>query len=459
MANKVLILQGAVDLTDSIIDSGGEGARFSEITSTLVPERDFIVDDSKRVFSPFQDDGLLNPDVNGWRNTEITVFDKNNNLQYSGLITNISDGQTKNTRRLSIKSRDSFGIVLDVPIESLDNTTHINFVLDGDHGAGTRQLLVKNGNTIIPDICILTYTDSLVPNYQITNPQGSPTVNFDLDRDIETDLSDGQALTINVPIEKTGIEEIKDTLNLAYAGIGLTNQLNEPLFDQIQSEDESANRKLIFYIRLENNINLGQHLRNISDMTGYHIRKGSDGRMEPVKQIQWDGTNPQAIITDDEIIYPQKKTYNTDQLAFGYSLPYKANNDQVKKETLSLDPSSPEFKLWLPRVVKRLNTYQDILPVKNPYLYNSKTTAKFYGDKWLDYYGIARDRLTCSIIARFSGGTPISLKLFDVFLLTTDDYVNEPVRVLNYEFDESDGIYNNVIFELINKGFPDLPKP
>lgn len=450
-----LIIENIIILSKDLIDAGQFSGKYESIIGVLSPQRNFIISDADDKYNPFSDSGLLNPKRIGFKNKEIKYFDDDNNLLYAGVITTIKTSENKNTKILTIVTKSAVGNLLKYPIEDNDKTTHSGFSLDGEQGTN-RFLLIKGGTTVLPDISVMTHSDSLVPNYQASPHPGDPTVSIDLDRELEFKLLADQPLSFTIPIYKTAAAAMRDALQIALTRIGLQSLLDVGSFDAINSIDAAANRLLWVFVRVEDNITLGQHLNNLSDMSGILVRVSNEGRISAVKQMAWDGINPGVRITVDEIIYQIDNNYEPNNLLYGYSLPYIAGKE-VKLASEVLQDTDQRLLDYGAIKIKRLATLKSGLIITNNYLYNNFDTAKYYGDLFLNYYSISRQRFACNVSLYFLSGATVGLNLFDEFMLTYGVYTNEPVKILQFDLNEKKGSYENCIFELVNKEFPGLP--
>jgi hypothetical protein len=456
-----VVIENIIELTTRTINAGIEQANYDDITGLLVPQRTFVISDDNNDLSPFRPGGVLNPNQNGWRNLKIDLFDDDDVLIYSGLISNITEIQERGSTVLNINSREGIGNVLQAPIEENDKTTHI-FTVDGDHIKGTSILQIKTGTTVIPAVAVMSVDTSLIPSYQVFNPQGSPTVTIELDRSLENDLPDGTPLIISVPVLKTPAEAIRDALQVAFARVDLFDRLDTGAFDQQVAFEQANNYYLWMFIREIDDITLGQHLTNIAELGDILIRYNKDGLVDPVFGLQWNGLNPILKITGDEILYPINKEFDQSRLLYGYNMPW-INGDIVEFEQEVLANSDPRLFEWAASKAFNVQSIKGKNVTVNNYLYNNQATAKFYGDRKLDYFSEGRELLKCQLNLFFNDTRfPINLKLFDVFLLDlklsdTESLVNEPVRVTSYSLNEDEKRYTDVTFEFINKPSPDLP--
>jgi hypothetical protein len=256
---------------------------------------------------------------------------------------------------------------------------------------------------------------------------------------------------------KTAPRAIKDALLAA----GIQNLGNS--FDALDEEDAAASLFVRLFIRRENKVRLAEHILKLMDMTDTILTVNHFGQVEVIRGLQYDGSRIETELTSKEIMPPLKIGFDTSKLYYAYDTLFDANGTvQVASGTVSDDILSAYAarNRWQPVSAESdsPNDYQ--------YLYANATAAQFFGKRRISYNGHPRPRLTCALKPALSGKPWETLKLYlgQRFLITVDfglgaSLYREPAAVVQYSYDRERQMYPQVVFELTNWRFPNLPVP
>jgi len=450
-----IILLGVKDISSQVIGLSRESSSYNA-GGILTRRRTITISNADGALSPFIDGGYLK--INYFRSQRVDIYDDDNDLVFAGLIDTVAESDTYNGRVLIITANDVIGHLLEYYVD--ENNKITNFQVSGIHGKGVTMLNLKTGTVQLPVICVMHTSSTLVPSYSVKNTNGNPTISIEIDRGIETELAANASVLFSTPVEKTFSGAIYDALTLALSVVGITpgDRLNVDEFTKFYNEDTAANHKVWMFIRKEDGISLSTHIKQLLEMGDLLLTLDENERVKPIRGLAWDGSNPIYNITGDEILAPVERIWDTSRLIYAYNCLYKSG-DTVELATGQInDPRQlDEWKLvkaWTPVSHKSKNV------IDYQYLYNNSTTATYFGDQKLAYYGKGRTQLKCGLKPYYSGTKkPIEPYQFRDYLLSISVgqfqyYNSEPVKLIAHESDE---FLHSVTFELSNNPTPGLP--
>ena len=445
-----------IDISDRIIQRGASSARMSDVVGVLVQSRDYVLRDNDGEFSPFTPGGFLFR--NSWRNQAIQETEVNERAFFSGSIKSVGMRLNETGYQTIIKSRESVGTILDFVVEENDSATHSGFLVKGaSNNAGELTIMVKTGTTDIPTPSLVTFTDELIPRYQINSTAGSPTNQISIDRPLEQGLSADAPIRISVPVIKTIPQAMSDALVSGQFG----NSIGSTFATEAAAE-LAAGRTVTLHIRIEDRTTLAKHLATLLEMGNYSLTVSASGVIDIIKFPGYAGESFPNFISPSELIVPLGIVYDDSRLRVGYDLPFvdgesvKLAEGDVAQELIEEYAGKDR---WQPISVS------ESVAVAYQYLFTDAPTADFYGQEYLDYWGAPRPRLTASLKQSESGNTlkRFQLQLGKAFAVTIPIAVNqflleEPCRVVGFDYDEGSQSYTNIQLEFVNFPLPNLPR-
>lgn len=186
------------------------------------------------------------------------------------------------------------------------------------------------------------------------------------------------------------------------------------------------------------------------------------GAIDVVRGLAWDGFAIETRATYNEFIGREDLDHDSSNLIFAYDL-FFANGAEIGRAQREVDQTIIEqyanSKVWTPIKPKGRTIMGE------PYLYTDALTADFFGQRRLDYFGVPRVRFKTSMKPAESGNP---LKLYNLQLLTematsfrtheNQFFIDEPVRVVQFTFDEDRQVYPSVTLELTNYLAPNITR-
>jgi len=435
---RVTIL-GIVDITDRVLVSGGEDARFSP-QSYQPARREIQVADNDGYLGPFTG-GILDTTRNGWRNAALDLYDDQGRLVFAGLIDKVRLIESEGSGNVvSIQARAVLGAIVEYPIEE---NLKIYATVDGEHGKDTGTIALANLSAAIGSIAIVSFSDRLSPAYLVQSQQGTaPTANLTLDRGIESLLSDAAPAIISVPRVGPPTEFLLRAIDAALAFYGLGGNIDRASFQQQIDRENALGLSLWVYVREADDINLGAHVLNIMQATGVFVSEAEDGSIKVFDGPGWDGIEPTVTIDDDRIIGRQLTgdyiTDGTVPLYYGYNCLFVdgENVGEVRRALTALDPAlrdSGALKSFIPFGAESFGNLAG-----NKMLYGDAFTAEYYGEKMLAYYSQARRQFEFGCVEVDTEGARLNLRQFQTVRLQTEIsgvQINQRARVKSYKLD------------------------
>jgi len=200
-------------------------------------------------------------------------------------------------------------------------------------------------------------------------------------------------------------------------------------------------------------------LAHISLWLTFNVQTGA---IDVVRGLAWDGFGITTRATDNEFIGREDLDFDNSNLVFAYQL-YYVNGAEIGEAEGEVDQTI--IDQWANSAV-----WSPIRPggraiMTEKYLYSTSATADFFGQRRLDYFGVPRVRFKTSMKPAESGNP---LKLYNLQLLTqlavsirlheNQYFVDEPARVVQFNFDEARQVYPSVTFELTNYLAPNITR-
>lgn len=464
-----LILDGIIDLQDKVYQRGVTSAQINDVVGILSQVRNYVLSDNDGSIGPFTSGGFLA--VNPWRNR--TIEDTNNGRQrvFTGNLQATGSTFGNQGYNVRLEAREPLGTLLQFVVEE-------NQVFDQDpsfpqyslwetgSAEPTRETRINvdqmggSVEPIIPAPSLITFRDSLTPRYQIMQENGGATTNtVDIDRGLEQELSNGDRLKISIAVEKAPSQAIKDALLAAK----VPSANLSPEFDAIAADDVANNRLIHMFIFIEDNITLASHIAKLLDLGDLFLSMSAEGVIGIRRGLAYAGEFIENTLTDDELMPDGAITNNVDKLVFAYNCLYIAESE-AENATGQVDQT-------LINDFAPVNTWTPIEPTGRvvtgyKYIYNNATTADYFGQRRLDYYGSPKIRVTCPVKRSYHDDTlnPINIELTRSYRLTfrtsrSSFLISEPSAVLGYTFNDEIQRYDSVTFELTNRYQPNIADP
>lgn len=450
-------LFGAIDVTDKVFQRGRSNAALNDVAGILAQQRTYLLADNEGENSPFTPFGSLFR--NDWRNGTIEETDRDGAEIFTGSINSVETRIDQNGYQTFIQAREPLGVILKFKVEENDISTHSGFLVNGTASKGSTSITIDTGTTDIPTGSQVTFEDDLVPRYQIISTSGSPTTSITIDRPLEFEVSDNDAVRISVPTEKTAALAIFDALVSA----GLSSRLGST-FASINTANLASSRLIRMHVRIEDRITLASHIAKLLEFGNLYLTVSTSGIIDIQEGLQWTGTKASNTVTSNEIIPPVRTFYDNSRLIRGYDcLYFDDTTDRVR--VASGDVDQTVIDQWAGQDRWQPIDAKSSLAIDYNYLYNSAATADSYGRDRLDYFGVPRIRVNCKL-KNFRNKNPldtISPQLVKEFALTypvstVTNFVDEPARVVEFNFDDRSKSYTSVTFELTNNPSPNIPR-
>lgn len=439
-----------------------DSAAINDVFGLIVKERIYKINDAQNNFNPFAPGS---PFSGVWRNGRIIEYDNNNRIIYDALINDVSFTWSGKDKQTLVYARDAFGVLKEWVVEELGLKSEIGMVdfysTDSTNMSQHLGAITLTATGAPPDIAkgdIVSFNPAIVPRYSVTGVTGSgPTVSVNLDRPLEIDVPNGAVLRVMSPAMKTGAAAIRDALLAAgITKIGAS-------FAALDAQDTLAGYNLRLFIRKENKVKLTDHLQKILEMTDLFLTVDQFGQVDIFRGLQYDGLPIFDEISNREIVFPVDIKYDRSRLCFAYDTLYYANggvsvtSNQISEDLLLQFAARDR---WQP-----VNA-QSATSLDYQYLYATKTTADYFGERRINYNGRPRAQVTCGLKQSPSGRPDelYNLSIGRKFLLTIDFgggrvLTRQPATVVAYSYDRSKQFYPQVTFELTNFLYPELAVP
>jgi hypothetical protein len=440
---------GILDLTDRVLDIGNESARFSQ-QSYQPAQRTITCADNDNFLGPLTG-GVLDTNVNGWRNAAVDVFDDEGRLVFAGFVRSVGRMESDTAGMVvTLTCQSVLGAISDFPVEE---NRKIFGTVAGFHGAGSTQISIAGVDEDFGGVATVAFSQALLPRYQVVDAAGA-TSTLQIDRGLEFDLADGAPVIISVPIVLTPAELMFRALDAALAFYGLETQIDTASFQSLIDKQEGLGAKLWVNVTAENNVTLAQYLTRITAATGGYLSEAEDGTIAVFDGPGWNGFTPLNIIDDNRMVHPGQgdgyASSGENPIAFAYNNLFADGNEVgiVQKQLSEFDPA-----------VLSDGAYQALTPFDagsfgnlagNQILYADAVSAEYFGDLLLDYYKVPRRRVSMGLIQVDNNGNRMTIRQFQVVQLDRQigGAISGPARVINYSVG-NDNTYSEVVLELL----------
>lgn len=448
-----------VDITNKVKNVGRTRAALNDVVGLLSDQRTYQVADNDGTLSAFTPNGQLF--VNQWRNQIITETDEDNPSipKYTGSIYSVERTIDDSGYTSVIQARSPLAIVLQFVVEENDISTYSGYTVNGAQSIGSQTVALTGGTNAVPVGTQVTFTQEIVPRYEVKAATGSPTTSITLDRPLETDVADAVTARFSAPVEKTAARAVYDALNTA--GVPAENLGNS--FFAIDSARTTANQLIRLHVRIEDKVQTSQHIAKLLELGDLYLSTDVNGIINIREGLAFDGINPGQTLTENEIAAPVRTAYDVTRLLEGYDCLYYNPTDSVV-QIASGDVDQFYIDQWANQGRFQPIAAESKLPIDYRYLYNNAATADFYGQQILNYFQVPRitveaiikgyrdnnpnDKLQFSLVEDYNISFPIS---------TNNNVAFEPATVVAFEFDEGSQL-SRVKFQLTNAPLPGLFK-
>lgn len=449
-------------VTSDYLFEGTESASMNDVFGYIAKQRVVKISDNKAEWNPFAANSRLGR--TNWRNGEFTDYDESGRVIFGGAINDAGYQFTRGGRVTQIAARDNLGMLKDDLVEELtlksENSLSTQYTVQGNHAslyASTINLNNAGGPVDIAVGDIVSFNPNSVPRYQVITVDGSsPTGQITLDRPLEFAVTAGTVLRVMSPKTATGPE----LLRRAFIAAGVADRLDNT-FLALDLADTLAGLNLRVFVRLEDKMKLSEYLAKVMELTDLILTVTPDNQISVRRGMQYDGGRITAQVTDSELIHDITMEHDTSRLYWAYDcLYYNAGQVAIK----SREVNSIVLSRWAATQRWQPITGSKDSPRDYQFLYATEACAQFFGDRILDYYGHARPVLKCKLARNPDGypGRPYRLTLGSQVLITHSfgggrGLVNEPASVKQFVFDRATQVYTDVLFELTNRYYPQLP--
>ncbi len=466
MSNRKVEILGIEDVTENVISVSRNNARASDVAGILAQAKSYVIQDNSGAVSSFSLTGLLSRNV--WRAADITEDSDDGNRLFSGQIENtgliINDAGYQTT----IDARDPVAVFLEFPVEELDITTHAGYTVNGAHAIGATSISVTGPASNIVNVpARLTFSDSLVPRYQVVSqtPSAGATITVVLDRGIEEALSGGESIRISIPFADTA----PNLLLRAMQSAGLSSRLGSS-FSVLNASDVANSLYFWVHVPIEDKISLANYIAQLLELADLNLTLSDAGIIDIVRGRKWDGTSISDRVTSAELIPPVRFQRDSSQLVVGVDYLYRSGSTSPSDtDGATVKVFSKDVDASLVTRFAGVNRHQPISPkttliMDYNILYGTEATAEFFADNKLDYDGAPRTNVVanCKI---FRNNKPLDLikpQLYKRFALTvpvsvTRTLFNEPSICVAYN-QQPDAFVFQGTWQLTNTPIPNIPR-
>lgn len=427
------------DVTENVIQRGLSTESLIDFVGRLSSLRSYVVQDNKGLFTNESSIGAFYR--NNWRDLLVKETNQNEDI-FSGALQSLKTNITDDGITLEMPTRDPMGTLLRFPIEENailypDSLGNSLYRVQGATAAGSNNIVVSSipplpSGNFIPLPAVVIFRNQFTPRYEIVNVNNdiNMTIQIFLDRVAENNLIVNDKLRISVAVEKTFSQAMKDALT----AVGLGSKLDSS-FDMLSAIDSTANRFVRLFILQEERKTLSEHLTRLSVLGDLVLTTDASGNIGVRRGL---AGNSQYRITGDEMIRPLTLSENVDKLITGYELLYASSNNEV---AIASGQVSPELinKYRATKILQPISVEGQNIFSYN-YLYNSGTTADYFGQQAINYYSTPKKRLSVAIKRNFSGtNKKIKSNLGDVVDLSfkaVSLYSDQQAVILQKSFDD-----------------------
>lgn len=465
-----LIISDIQDASADVIDRSTGSVQINNVSGILAQTRRYLLRDENGQYTPFSPAGFFAR--NQYRNQSVEETNDAGFKLFTGSVRSVSWMRDERGIRTDVETMEPIGVLLKWRIDEnsvyeQDGGTGLsNFDLTAaaDVGDTTINLTHLSGTTglTIPVPSMFAATDSLIPRYQITGftEVGAGDYTITLDRALEKAIPIGSGspqVYISEPVERTPADAIRRALISA----GLTSRIGGS-FSQIHASDTAANYKIWMHILTTDNVQLGQHIAQLLELGDlWMVYNTNTGTVDVIRGLEWQGNTIVDRLTDKEIMLPMSLIDNVDRLLYAYDTFY-ATGSEIGQAQDTVDQTLIDS--WAAS-----NVFQPIKPkdraiITEKYLYNNATTADYFGARRINYDGVPRLQLKCRVKEYYSGSLrPVDIQLgkeYRVSFQANENtfFIDEPARVLGYNYNQKANLYDNVLLEFTNFRYPNITR-
>ncbi len=458
---SVIILE-IQDINDDVLSIAKNNASVGTIEGILAESRSYAVKDDDGEIN-FIGNGLLA--LNNWRDQVIEETNTDGATLFKGLIHNVGLAKTDlNGFVTNITGKSPVATVLDWAVDSNDSSTHAGFEIVGAHAIGETVLTVDTGASTITLPAQISFTDSLVPRYGIVAVSGTPTTSITIARGLDIALADNDPIRITIGQEKTGPQEIFDSLIAidAAADVDITGRIGSS-FATLNTIDTAAGHKIFVHRLVEDKVKFRDHLATVLEMTDLLITIDEEGTIDLVRSPDYQGNTILETLGTDELMVPYTFKEDSAKLVIGYDCLFKTSDTTISVASGDVDQTLIDaYKgrdRWQPVALQGQSA--DIFDYG--LVYANASTADFFGESRLGYYGRPRNIFTGSMRQSFFGDPlnriiPQLGKEFNlsVPVAVNQFIVNAPVKVIGFQYNDPRLFYNQIVLEMSNNPSPAL---
>lgn len=458
----MITLNETLDVTAHIAPVTSDSANYSDVFGLIAKQREYVLNDPDGRYHPFAPRGYFNRYP--WRAMSIRETDENGAIVFDGQIFDIEPKDDGKKRTITLMCRDPLGVKLDWYVDLCDLETYDGWQTAGATllGSTTVTLSAISGSpTDIVVNSVVSFNPEYTPSYLVTAVDtGTDTIT--LDRGLAEALPANTAVNVAVPTLETPAAAIKRALTAA--GIG---DRVDASFDQIDTIDTTASRYFWFFVQPQNKIKLKAFIEQVQEMGDIYISVSPTGVVYARRGLAHDGVTIRKTIESSELIAPMTGPRpDTTRLIYGYDVlyPIPATSVQingiavpftgeVRKSSNTVDAATLEDSaptdIWAPVSLGSSDLREYTI------LYWNETTALYFAERRLSYFGVARPRIKVGL-KRAKSGQPAnrySIALFDDFDLSFpiargQDVTSQNGVVMGYGYNAQNMRYDFVEFEL-----------
>ncbi len=428
------------DVTDRLINPDTvTTADITDVFGMLTKAKTYQLKDYDNYFNPFAPEGYFN--LLNFRGRTVVQTDDSGVVTFRGTIQNVEE---TDTQECVVYAAEPLAIFLEWPVDASDSTTHSGFLVNGAAAKSATSVTIDGGSTTIPDGSVVYFGGSKVPSYLVIShtPSSGATTSITIDRPLENALADNLSITIAVPKTTTGPRALKDALTTA-----IPDLLIDGTFDILHASDTAGEYEIIINVMEQDNVTLRDYIAQIIEMCDLVLTQKNDGYYTLRRGLEWDRGIITDELSDDELCPPVQPQFDDSKLVIGYDLIYKALENTAAILQADIDPALVEkhngIKFWQP--VKTAQSYAQL-----KYMYASVTSAEYFGNRRLNYYGEPRKVINCTAkIAYHADPTrPLNIYLGKQVRATVRTFDSVPAIVVGYDYSEEKMQYTKIALQL-----------
>lgn len=431
-----------IDVSDRLINRGSVvNADINDVFGTLAKSKTYALKDNDDFFNPFAGEGYFAQ--NNYRGKEVIEIDDSGVTRFLGTISAV---QETDDQQCIVNAAEPLTIFLEWPVDASDRTTYTGFLTNGATVSG-QTITVDGGVTTIPVGSVVYFAGSKVPSYLVTDrsPASGATTSITIDRPVEVEIPDNTSMTVAVPATTTGPQALKNAMETAVPGI-----LLDGAFDILAASDLANGYTIIVNVMEQDGVTLREYISTLCEMTDLILTQKNDGYYTLRRGLEWDREYITDVLSADELCGPIEPEFDDSKLVIGYDLLYKAGDNLAALLQADVDPALVTkyngIKLWQP-----LKPATEFAQIK--YMYASVTSAEYFGNRRLGYYGEVKTVINCTAKPSYSNdpSKPLDLYLGKQVRVTVRTFTSVPAIVVGYEYDDEQLKYTKVKLQLNDK--------